>query len=571
MRAKLKRLPFTLLVTFLLMYMLLIFGPSEIFFANVTEFEFVYSEFGGYMAVFAMLATVVLTLLILFLPEPIYQVISSVIFGFSLAGYLQVMFLNKNLDLLGVNPEGYRVEIGPAIGNLCIWILIIGVVVFLSAFKKDIGKKVVLYGSSFLLSIQVIALVSLLLTANEDAFHHKEVEGTWHLSGEDQYKVSADENVIVIVLDYFSNQYIAPLEKEYPGATKFLHDFTYYDNMDCTYFGTFPSLAHMLTGNKVDYSCSINEWFEQIWNSNNTETFYRELQEKNYVANIYTPDSNMLCGTNDVNMLEDRLHNVINSSQEIDVFYKLLFKTMGKMSAYRMFPEALKPYFYANIDEYADVVSVKENKIQHNNYDFYQGLKEKGLTKDDSSNYFIVQHLMGPHLYTTDETGLYKENSTLEETTKGCMVIVEAYLEQLKALGVYDDATIIVTADHGGPWDSQVIFYMKEAGETHEKSPINHAPVCFEEFLPTIAEAIDLEYTQYGQSIHDFKAGDSRERTLWLRMYDENYPIVPCYTGDKNGEANVYYGYSYTGDFEDLLKQTEIGPTEIVQIVDSYF
>lgn len=567
----LKKVALTFLLNFLFTFMLLIFGPSEIFFANVTEFDFVYGEFAGYMAVFAVAGAVILTAIIAFLPDKIHRVLLSIVFGVSLAGYLQVMFLNKNLDLLGVNPEGYKVAAGQAAGNLIIWLIVIALVLVLAFLKKDIWKSLVTYLSAFLLCIQLVALVSLLLTAKEEAYEYPAAEGQWHLSGEDQYMVSADKNVIVIILDYFSNQYLEPLETAYPGATDFLHDFTYYSNADCTYFGTFPSLPHMLTGNEVDTSCTINEWCEQIWYSEKTENFYNMLKDNSYVANIYSPDTNILCGLNDVEMLNGKLSNMANSAQEIDIFYKLLFKTMGKMSAYRMFPDIMKPYFYANIDEYSDIVAVKDNKILHNNYEFYQGLQEKGLTADKESNYFIVQHLMGPHLYTTDVNGYYKENSTLEETAKGCMVIVEEYLNQLKELGVYDDATVIITADHGGPYDSQVIFYMKEAGETHEESPVTNAPISFKEFLPTIAEAVGVDYTEFGQSVHEFDEGELRERTVWLRMYDGNYPLVPCYTGDKNGESNVYYGYTYTGDIDDLLKQTETGPSIIEQVVDSYF
>ena len=565
----LKKLGITFLVTFLFTFMLLIFGPSEIFFANVTEFDFVYQEFAGYMAAFAGIGALILTVVIAFLPDKIHRVLLSLVFGMSLAGYLQVMFLNKNLDLLGVNPEGYQVETGSAVGNLIIWLIVIALILILAFWKKEIWKSVVTYLSAFLLCIQLVAFVSLLVTGKEEAYEYP--EGAYHLSGENQYTVSADKNVIVLILDYFSNQYLEPLENAYPGATDFLHDFTYYSNADCTYFGTFPSLPHMLTGNEVDMSCSINEWCEQIWNSEKTERFYGMLQDNNYVANIYTPDTNILCGLNDVELLNGKLSNVVNESQEIDIFYKLLFKTMAKMSAYRMFPDILKPSFYTNIDEYSDIVSVKENKIKHNNYDFYQDLQEKGLTLDQESNYYIVQHLMGPHLYTTDEQGYYKENSTLEETARGCMVIVEEYLNQLKALGVYDDATIIITADHGGPSDSQVIFYIKEPGEIHEKSPVTNAPISFKEFLPTIAEAVGADYTEYGQSIHDFAENEQRERTVWLRMFDGAYPVVPCYTGDKNGESNVYYGYTYTGDIEDLLRQTETGPSIVEPVVDSYF
>ncbi|MCM1263050.1 MAG: hypothetical protein NC313_10055 [Butyrivibrio sp.] len=568
MSKKLPKIGITFLVCFLLTFMLFIFGPSEIFFANVTGFKFVYGDFGGYMAVLALAAAVILTAVIAFLPDKIYGVLLSIVFGISLAGYIQVMFLNKNLDLLGVNPEGYKAQSG-AVFNLIIWLVIIAAVIVFSFVKFDIWKKFVTGLSAFLLCIQLVALISLLVSAGEEAYHYP--EGKWHLSGEEQYTVSADKNVIILVLDYFSNQYLAPLEQAYPNATDFLHDFTYYNNADCTYFGTFPSLPHMLTGKEVVMSQPVNDWCMDIWEDEETYSFYNELKKENFKFNVYTPDTNILCGLNDVKILDGRISNVANEAQEIDVFYKLLFKTMAKMSSYRMFPELLKPYFYANIDEYEDIVAVKDNKINHNNYDFYQGLMENGLKTDKSSNYVILQHLMGTHLYTTDENGNYKEDSTLEETAKGCMVIVEDYLNRLKELGVYDDATIIVTADHGGPYDSQVIFYIKEPNETHDVSPITNAPISFREFMPTIAKAAGLDVSAYGQTIYDFSQDELRERTVWLRMYDENYPAVQCYTGEKDGSSNVYYGYTYTGDIEDLLKMADEQPSVIEPIADSYF
>lgn len=559
----------TFLVCFLFTFMILIFGPSEIFFANVVEFDFVYGDFAGYLTAFAVAGAFVMTLLFAFLPDKIHGFFVSVVFGISLAGYLQVMFFNKNLDLLGVNPEGYQVKTSRGVGNLILWLVIIAAVTVLSFWKRTIWKKLVSYLSAFLLCIQFVALVSLLVSAREEAYRYP--EGAWHLSGEKQYVVSADQNVIVVVLDFFSNQYLEPMETAYPGATDFLHDFTYYSNMDCTYFGTFPSLPHMLTGREVDMAQPVNDWCREIWENEETNSFYGELKEKNFLFNVYTPSNNILCGLNDVKILDGRISNVANDAQEIDVSYNLLFKTMAKMSCYRMFPELLKPYFYANIDEYAGIVSVKEHKINHDNHEFYEGLLENGLRADKSANYVIIQHLMGPHIYTTDARGYYKEDSTLEETAKGCMTIVEEYLNQLKQLGVYDDATIIITADHGGGYDSQVIFYIKRPGESHETSPVTNAPVSFREFLPTIADAAGLDASAYGQTIYEFTEDEQRERTVWLRMYDADYPTVPCYTGDKDGSANVYYGYTYTGDIEDLLRQTQEGPSVIGPMTDSYF
>lgn len=565
----LKKLGSTFLIHFLLCFMLLIFGPSEIFFANATEFSFVYGDFAGYLAVLACGCAVVLTLLTMLLPGVIYRIVVSLSFGVSVAGYVQIMFLNKNLDLLGVNPEGYQVKAGLGAGNLVIWIALMAVALIFSFVKKELWQKIVTGFSAFLLCIQVVALLSLLLTAKETAYVRE--EGKWHLSGEEQFTVSAEQNVIVIVLDYFSNQYLEPLLTAYPGATDFLHDFTYYSNTDCVYFGTFPSLPHMLTGQEVDMSLPINEWCEQIWNAEDTVSFYDTLKERNFKVNVYTPDTNILCGLNEVSLLEGRLDNVVNTAQEVDINSRLLFKTLIKMSAYRMSPELLKPSFYANIDEYAGIATVKENPIFHENYEFYQGLVKKGLKTDSHSNYLIVQHLMGPHLYTTDTDGHYKENATLEETAKGCMVVVEEYLNQLKEQGVYEDATIIVTADHGGGYDSQVIFYMKQPGESHETTPVNDAPVSFCELLPTLAEAAGADAALFGQTFDAFAPGEQRERTVWLRWNDPAYPTVPCYTGDKDGSSNVYYGYTYTGDIQDLLEQTQEGPSRIAAVADSYF
>lgn len=559
----------TFLVNFLVTFMLLIFGPAEIFFANVPEFDFVYGEFAGRLALVACIGAVVLTVVLTVLPDKLHRLFLSIVFVIAVAGYLQVMFLNKHLDLLGVNPEGCQIGKGQAAGNLLVWLIILMVVVILAFWKKDIWKRLVTYLSAFLLGIQLAAFLSLVATAGEDAYQYP--EGAWHLSGEKQYMVSANTNVIVFVLDYFSNQYLEPLETAYPGATDFLHDFTYYSNADCTYYGTYPSLPHMLTGNEVDMSCSVNEWCERIWTSEKTKSFYNMLWENNFITNVYTQDTHVLCGLNDVGVMKDVLSNVVNEAQEIEISYGLLYKTMVKMSAYRISPDILKAYFYADIDEYKDIVSVKENNIRHNNYDFYQGLQEKGISADKQSNYYIVQHLMGPHLLTTDENGYYKENATMEETARGCMVIVEEYLNQLKGLGVYDDATIFITADHGGPYDSQVIFYMKEPKETHGKSPVTNAPISHKELLPTIAEAVGADYTEYGQSVHDFTENEQRERTVWVRAYHDELPDVLYFTGDKPGKANAYDGYTYIGDIEDLLYQTEIGPDIVIPMVDSIY
>lgn len=75
------KLLLSFLVSFLLGFMLLIFGPAEIFFGNVTEFEFLYGEFAGYMAIIFVIALLLVTALLTILPDKLHKIMVSIVFG----------------------------------------------------------------------------------------------------------------------------------------------------------------------------------------------------------------------------------------------------------------------------------------------------------------------------------------------------------------------------------------------------------------------------------------------------------------------------------------------------------
>lgn len=568
-KEKIQRFGMSFLICFSFAFMLFVFGPSEIYFVNVAEFKFVYGEFIWILSGFAVVGSIIVSLATAFLPEKVSKIILSLIFGLSVAGYIQIMFINEGLDLLGMNPEGYQIETGQAAVNVIIWLVILVLIIALSVWKEKIWKGLVCFGAFFFLGIQAVAWVSLMLSAEETAYKYE--EGEWFISGENQFKISANKNIIVLVLDYFSNQYIEPTMEKYPDLLDCLNDFTYYNNTDCTYFGTYPSLAHMLSGLEPDPTISINDWCANIWQDEKTRGFYQALRDRDYICNVYTPDKNMLCGLNSAEILKDNFSNISNEGEGYEVRHKLLTKSMIKMSGYRMFPYVLKPYLYTQISEYADIMVPKSNGVSHDNYYYYNHLLQEGLKTDKSSNYYIVQHLMGTHIYDTDQNGHHSEQSTLEDTAKGCVVIVGEYLDQLKELGVYDDATIIITADHGGPRDSQVIFFMKNAHEAHDEMLESNAPISLKEFQATVAQAAGIDYAPYGLAVGDISPDEPRERTVWVRQYIDSLPPVPKYTGENDGVSNAYCGYTYTGDINDLFEKYDAGPDIIIPETDCFF
>lgn len=87
---------------------------------------------------------------------------------------------------------------------------------------------------------------------------------------------------------------------------------------------------------------------------------------------------------------------------------------------------------------------------------------------------------------------------------------MEMYLDVLQEVGVYDSATIIITADYGGyekPY-YQLIFYIKLPNEHLYESS---APISHSDLLGTIALVTRIEGYDYGHFISDFDEKELRQ------------------------------------------------------------
>lgn len=558
-------------VTVLLFFFsILLMGPGEIFFGNVDELDFLFGEFFVPLLMICLIATIIVSVIFYFLPENIRGVCETILFSLSLAGYVQVMFLNKGLDILGQNPNGYHPDASKLAFNTIIWCIILAAMALLYIFRRKLCGKIVLGASVFLLAIQLVGFISMPLTAPEKAFVRK--SNGYRLSGIDEYTVSSHSNIIVIILDYFSNQYLDEMLAVYPDGADCLHDFTYYSNADCTYFGTFPSLLHMLTGVRVDPDVNLSEWAVEAWNDERTVQFYNAMHtEGNYKVHVYT-DSDVIEVGNGCELLRNCIDNVTDDYERLSVDTPGIVRCLTKMSLYRFSPEMLKPFFFVGVSEYSSLVNYHNDHMRHFNPEFYSDLLLRGLTVDDSSNIFSFIHLLGTHEYDTAVDGTEKLDSNRVDTARGCMTIMEEYLRRLKEAGVYDDATIIITADHGGgdKGDMQPIEFIKRAGETHDISPVDTSPISHDDLIATIADAAGLDYSAYGRSIFSITPDEERERSFFLRTYDPDYPDILDRGGNK-GTENVYYEYRYTGDGLWLINAVDAGPYRIIPMKQAFF
>ena len=144
---------------------------------------------------------------------------------------------------------------------------------------------------------------------------------------------------------------------------------------------------------------------------------------------------------------------------------------------------------------------------------FHKDLDNTGLDiKYDKA--YRVYHLMGPHApYTLSIDGYTSDNGETDEITQtiGSLRIVEQYIQEMKEAGVYDNSTIIITADHGraseGYQQNQCVA-IKEAGRSHIYA-VDSRPIHVKNVISYIMHVASDNGDLYGPSIEDiYESGD---------------------------------------------------------------
>ena len=573
-RGYFKRLGIAIFPCFLITFTCLLFGSVDVFFVNYGSLEFIFTDFIFIVIGITIAATLILVLVLALLRGKAFDTVLAVFLGIGICFWLQGTFLNPQMGSLDGSQIDWSAYTGYAVLNCLIWVAVIAGIVLIMHKAKGVYAKLYYFLPVLIIGMQLFAGVFSFINASERAFEYPK-ESEYELVVTEQLNVSQNENIIVFILDYFSNTYIDPILEQYPDSMDFLKDFTFYTNADTTYFGTLPSLTHLLTGNKFDPSIGTREWYESSWQSERANVFYNSLRAHNYGAYVYA-EAYLFGGAD---LAAGKLSNAKETRiSAYTVNHSAMLKQLLGISMFRYMPLPMKPLFWmgtaSNIvsKEYEQSSEEAVTWTSGQNYIFYEKLITDGIKAVPGENRYIVHHLFGTHPeYTINERCEYEENTSLAQCGKGCFVLVEEYLKQMKELGVYDNSTIIITSDHGDWVETQPIYFIKPSGVKKQSMTENAAPISHEDFFATILACADIE-EDMGRSIFDIEETEERERTILIRKNDEAYPKVHAYKSTtKFATENVYYAYTYVGDRDDLAAVIQTGPTEIIPMKESLY
>jgi len=472
---------------------------------------------------------------------------------------VQGLFLDGHLTTL--DGSGFRWQDDPsaAIVNLVIWFLALSFCGTASVLFFDEAKL----GIYVLCAAAVVAQCAGLI----GAWHPADASATnYQLDGSDQMELSSKENIVVITLDQMSPVVLEQALAMDPAMTAELKDFLYYDNMAAEYSLTFPSLCYLLTNQHYTPEQHITDYFYNAWHSDACEYFFDMLHENDYEVKLCL-ESNYAAYSAE-NML-GKADNIVDAGK-MHVTGALVRSALS-VSLYRYAPTVLKNGFYISTGEVASAAAYDSVEPLRLAADYYDAVKE-GVTLQSDSNCFAWYHLDGAHFpFNVDYDGTAL-GYDLEETTEnrvrqlhGYLVAVTDFLRQMKALGIYDDATIILSADHGWYECFQAAFLIKLPGQRFHEMKIRHAPVSQQELMPTILSCLGADYSAIGTTVFDWKEDAVRTRETWIWRYLEDYPAVPWignidqWDAEANG-ANRYNAFAvmrYEGDRE-ALREKEI-------------
>ncbi len=286
-----------------------------------------------------------------------------------------------------------------------------------------------------------------------DALYPADAE--YVLTSDGLFEVGSVRNIVVILVDRFDTRYVDLITKSQPDYFDRFEDFTYYNNNVSTYSRTYPAMATMLTGVLRDFTpdSSAVDYFEAAYQQS---PLLLGLKDAGYAVHLHMQD----------------YYTYRNAR-----VFRGLADNLGRENESTLF-EMTDPAIFAL-------------------------LKENGLTVGEHGKLFSFLHIEGTHYpYQMDENGNQAEGKgEALGAALGSMKLVQMYIDELKAKGLYENSTIIITGDHPDPISDYneptraraTALFVKRAGVSHEYRT-SSAPVSDLDLIPSILADSGLAY-----------------------------------------------------------------------------
>ena len=557
-RIKRKLLP-SIMAGFSLPFTLFLFGPFDLFAQNRGEFLFTLYDFLIPCVLITLVFGILLSAIALMLRKKAYSLYLALLFWCSVMLFIQGNYLNFGLTSLAGDGVSASASKFTVIVNTAIWLLSLGVTIFLVLKFKIVRKKlrsVVSLGLALVIVMEVTGVIA--VSFKEDVYSNKETvlysqnNGVSKrvLTTEGLTTLSDRNNVVVFVVDRFDARYYTETQKKAPQIFEELEGFTYYNNHITMYARTFPAVTHMLTGVENDYSKTRLDYFKQVYKDAEP---LRYMKEQGYGVNVYT-DS--YYSYDNASYMAEYTDNITSYTDYEVTNTPLLVARMVMLSLYRYLPFAMKGMVDGiSTDDFSNLVEFKSeaefSKYSTDNKTVYDQMTQKDFELSEDGGRFSFINVAGCHMpskYDSEWNELSEKSRDAVNVMTQSFKIINRYISEMKRLGVYEDATIIITGDHAAAMTDKkplggarvTAMLVKPSGVGEGELLTSSAPTCHDDIWQTIFDSEGLEpLNQKGITMIGADENAPRERRYMFHLIID---------GDNADELE----YTVTGDAKDF-------------------
>jgi hypothetical protein len=205
--------------------------------------------------------------------------------------------------------------------------------------------------------------------------------------------------------------------------------------------------------------------------------------------------------------------------------------------------------------------------------DVYEYITENEFSTVKSRGQFTFIHIYGCHTpvkYNLDwEEADENEQNDTTMALKQSLTIIREYIEEMKRLGLYEDATIVITGDHPAALsDSKLIgeasksdngtrvtaMLFKKSGVSEGALVTNTAQISQDQLWATIFESEGLLSEKVGESFFDIPEGEDRVRRY---LFERS-----VYVGDDRADEIVEYkitGTARQAENWEIVEHRQVG------------
>lgn len=500
---------------------LLVVAPYEIVASNSSSLLFTLDDVWAPIALSALAIDVALVCVLLLLRGKAFRLVCALLVAFGLCCWLQALVMNFALPAADGSVPRWGEYTTVTVESALLWVAVFIVVIAFSMRASWKMQRVVPFVAAAMIAVQGAGVASLFLDAsgNDDAAESSAQateENPLIITKEGMFDLAPKDNVVVFLLDTTDTTETIPLVKTHPEAFEEFTDFTFFTDVSGAMVPTRYGTGFLYTAQLPQHGEDFIDYYKERYDKS---TFMKDISELNYSIGIYT--DNFLNGAQ---YMADYVDNLHPRESELSIGSpEAIVSILWKCAMYRDMTWALKPAFWFYTDEINDAITYEVENDEWgvnspyimNDPRFYEDLVEHGLhvVDDGSKGDFRILHLLGSHApYVMDENAkaVTMDDSDLERQTLGAFKIVSEYIKQMKELGVYDNSTVIVTADHGrfdyGPDKNTIdrpaspIMFVKPANPPHPGKPMisSDIPITHGHFHPTVIEAMGGDFSKYG-------------------------------------------------------------------------